>query len=117
MKLINYISRNDFLNSELKLDNRALIDLSKLTDSGHSFVGLTAILASGLDLRIQSVYTCDPWLVPIQKEITNGLLKKVQCKVFIAMNSCPFVEPENLNYFTGVDPKDILNKLMNYYTM
>jgi len=49
VKLIDFISKKGFITDGLNFDKSIQIDLEKLTMSGHSFGGLTAVLASGID--------------------------------------------------------------------
>jgi hypothetical protein len=47
------------------------MDISKMTMTGHSYGGCTALKTSESEKRIRACLTYDPWTAPIYQEIVH----------------------------------------------
>lgn len=60
---------------------KARIDMNELVMSGHSFGGITALMAAHkLGAKCKAVQVMDPWLFAYQEEFTSGEIA-VKCPV------------------------------------
>ena len=60
------------------------IKFSNITLFGHSFGGITALGASGIEQKVKAVIALDPWFFPHYKD--KGLKVHDSCKSLIVMN-------------------------------
>ena len=72
--LIDQVFEDKFLSINLDFEITACLDLEKLTVSGHSMGGATALRVGHSDRRVKCILTHDPWLLPVNKEIFEGTL-------------------------------------------
>ena len=64
--LMDEVFQPDFLQTSLLFGAKVRLDLDKLIIGGHSFGGLSSILAAREDPRIKAVFTFDPWVWAIR---------------------------------------------------
>ena len=68
-ELIDQIFEANFLQQTLGFSANIELDLDKLVVGGHSFGGLTAMVATQKDERIKALFTFDPWVWTRHKQI------------------------------------------------
>ena len=70
--LIDEISKDNFLQNVLKMDQRVCLDLDNIVVCGHSKGGATALRVGHADKRAKFVTAFDPWFPTLYKEIEDG---------------------------------------------
>ena len=74
--LIDELHQTNFLQSKLDFPQGPSIDLDKLTMSGHSYGGITAVGAAAKDPRIKVCLPMDAWLLGKSHQIHDLKLPK-----------------------------------------
>ena len=59
---LNEMFQPNFLQEKLDFNPNVQLDLDKLIAGGHSFGGLSAMLAARKDKRVKALFTFDPWV-------------------------------------------------------
>lgn len=92
--VIDHILADKFLTETLLFDCRAKIDSSKLTMSGHSMGGSTALRVGRSDKRVACILTFDPWLGALYKELETKKFQPFrEDQAILILNTLSFLEP------------------------
>ena len=70
-----FFQGREMMSETLQFPEWLSLDEEKLTVSGHSFGGMTALRLAQTDTRVKAVLTIDPWLYPVNKEVMDGSFK------------------------------------------